>query len=187
MKYIVWFLLAVPAALTLQQFLAGGISYGETVHLTGQWSAGLLIAALAVTPVRRLAGAGAFSRRLLSYRRPIGVAAFAYAALHVGVYLERKWGAGLIVSEGLEPDLATGWIAFLIMLILAATSNNPSVRALGGRWKLLHRSVYLGAVLTFAHWVLASLAPFWAYVCLAGVLLLEGLRALPARTLPARR
>lgn len=181
MKYLVWLLLAMPAVLILQQFLSGGVSYGQTIHLTGQWSVGLLIAALLVTPLRHLRGSSALSRHLLSYRRPIGVAAFGYAALHAGVYLERKWGAGLILAEGLEPDLATGWVAFLIMLILAATSNNPSVSALGRRWKRLHRSVYLVAVLTFAHWVLASLEPTWAYVCLALVLLFEGLRALPAR------
>ncbi len=179
-KYFVWCLLAVPAGLILAGFLSGSISYGETIHLTGQWSVGLLIAALAATPLSRFPGAHPLPRFLLAHRRSIGVAAFAYAAFHLGVYLERKWGAGLIVREGLEPDLATGWIAFLVMLILALTSNTLSVRALGRRWKVLHRIVYPGAVLTFAHWVLASLNPVWAYVCLGLVLLIEGLRIVPS-------
>jgi len=48
--------------------------------------------------------------------------------------------------------LIFGVLAFLGMLALAVTSNNFSVRRLGGkRWKFLHRSVYLIAVLVTAH------------------------------------
>jgi sulfoxide reductase heme-binding subunit YedZ len=182
MKYAIWFLLALPAGVIVLRFATGGIGYGETVHLTGQWSAGLLLAALAATPLRRIPGGSDLSRFLVSQRRAVGVAAFGYAALHLGVYLERKWGAGLIAREGLEPDLATGWIAFLVMLLLAVTSNNASVRVLGRRWKRLHRSVYLGAALTFAHWILATFDTISAYVCLVLLLLLEGMRLLPARS-----
>ena len=180
-KHLVWLLLALPGIYMVPGFVTGAIGYGETIHLTGQWSVGLLLLALAATPLRRILGARRLPRFLLTYRRPIGVAAFAYAALHLGVYLERKWGAGLILREGLEPDLATGWLAFAVMLALAVTSNDVSVRALGRRWKRLHRAVYLGAALTFAHWVLATFDTISAYVCLVLLLLLEAARLLPGR------
>ena len=63
------------------------------------------------------------------------IESFAYAALHTGVYLERKWGAGLIVEEGLDAPLGTGWLALFVLLILALTSNGLSVGILRERWK----------------------------------------------------
>jgi sulfoxide reductase heme-binding subunit YedZ len=175
-EYWLWGLLAAPAALILHQFLTDAISYGQTIHRTGQLSAGLLITALAATPLRRHSGTRAVGRLLVLHRRPIGVASFAYAGLHAGVYLEHKWGADLILREGLEPALGTGWLALLVLLILALTSNGLSVRALGGGWKRLHRLVYAGAALTFTHWILATFNPFWAFACLALILPLETTR-----------
>lgn len=177
-KHWLWVLLAAPAALMLYQFATDAISYGQTVHLSGQWSVGLLILVLSATPLKRLAGTRVVGRFLVSRRRPIGVAAFGYAGLHALVYLEHKWGAGLIIREGLTPELGTGWLALLVLLALALTSNNRSVRAMGGGWKRLHRLVYPGAALTFAHWILATFDPIWAFACLALLLLLMTTRLL---------
>ena len=102
-------------------------------------------------------------------RRDLGIAAFVYAAAHTVVYLARKDDVARILAEAAEPAMWTGWIAFLIMLPLALTSNNISVRALGARWKLLHRAVYVAALLTFLHWVWSAFDPFAGYVH-AGVL-----------------
>ncbi len=181
MRYWVWALLAVPAALILYQFQVDAISYGEVIHRTGYWSVGFLIAAMSATPLQRALGARVPAGWLTSHRRAIGVASFGYAALHTGVYLERKWGAGLILQEGLEPELATGWIALCLFLILAATSNDVSVRALGKRWKAVHRFVYPAAGLTFAHWILATFDPVAAYVCLSLLILIELLRLMSAQ------
>jgi sulfoxide reductase heme-binding subunit YedZ len=65
--------------------------------------------------------------------------------------------------------LLTGWIAFLIFAALAITSNDASVRLLKRGWKKLHMLVYLGALLTFAHWVLTAFDPLLGYIH-AGVL-----------------
>lgn len=176
-----WVLLAAPAALLLAAFAADAISYGQTIHGTGQWSVGFLIVALSVTPLQRVCGTHALVSALMRHRRAIGVASFAYAVLHTGVYLEHKWGAGLILEEALEPSLGTGWLALLVFLPLALTSNDPSVRALRQRWKLLHRAVYLAAALTFGHWILATVDPLAAYVCLGLILLLQLLRLAGAR------
>jgi sulfoxide reductase heme-binding subunit YedZ len=175
-KHWAWLLLAAPAILLLYRFATDAISYGQMIHRSGQWSVALLIAALSVTPLQRAIGTTDWIRLLRLERRAIGVASFAYAALHTGVYLERKWGADLIVTEGLEPSLGAGWFALLVLLILALTSNGASVRALGARWKTLHRAVYVGAALTFAHWILATFDPVWAYTCLALILIIEALR-----------
>ena len=163
-KIWVWLLLAVPFAAISVQFATDAISYGQVLHQSGYWSTGLLIAALAVTPLRKQFSAVRWIAALVPYRRALGVASFAYAALHTGVYLERKWGADLILQEGLEAPLATGWVAFAIFVVLAVTSNDASVRALGRGWKRLHQTVYAATLLVFAHWWLAAFEPGLFYV-----------------------
>ena len=178
MKYLLWLIFAAPAGWLLGRYLTDMISYGQFIHGSGQWSVGFLLAALAVTPLRRLAPRAAWPRFLMRQRRAMGVACFGYAALHTLVYLERKWGAGLILPEAREPDLLTGWIALFIFFLLAATSNNTSVRVLGRGWKTLHRLVYPGAALTFAHWLMTTFDPTWALVWLAVLILMETIRLL---------
>lgn len=156
----------MPFAVICLRFASDAISYGQLIHQSGLWSAGLLLAALAITPLRRAFGV---VRHIAPHRRAIGVASFAYAALHTGVYLERKWGADLILKEGLQPSLATGWLAFALFVLLAVTSNDASVQALGRTWKQLHRWVYAAAILMFAHWWLASFDATLGFV-FAGVL-----------------
>jgi sulfoxide reductase heme-binding subunit YedZ len=65
----------------------------------------------------------------------------------------RKADFGVIWDEGVQPDLATGWLALFVFAALALTSNDASLRLLRRAWKNLHRFVYAGAVLTFAHWI----------------------------------
>ncbi len=166
-KILVWVLLAVPFVMICLRFADDTITYGQVLHQTGLWSAGLLLAALAITPIRQAVGSKRWFSRILRYRRTFGVASFAYAALHTAVYLERKWGAGLILKEGLEPSLATGWIAFAIFVALAITSNDTAVRAMGRAWKKLHRWVYAATALVLAHWWLAVFDRTIAYVFFA--------------------
>ena len=163
----------MPFAVICVRFANDSISYGQVIHQTGLWSAGLLVAGLAITPFRKVFNSAAWTMWLLSHRRAIGIASFAYAALHTVVYLERKWGADLILKEGLELELATGWLAFAIFVMLAATSNDASVQALGRTWKRLHRVVYAATILTFAHWFLAAYDATVGYVLAGLVVLLQ--------------
>lgn len=175
-KYWIWASLSVPFITICVRFASDSISYGQVIHQTGLWSAGLLVVALAISPLRRIFKAARWAKRLVYHRRAIGVASFAYALLHTGFYLERKWGAGLILEEGLEASLATGWLAFAIFVLLATTSNDRSVRALGRNWKRLHRWVYVATLLMFVHWWLASFDPSLGYVFAAVVIALQLLR-----------
>lgn len=172
-KIFVWALLAVPLVLICVRFADETITYGQVLHQTGLWSAGLLLAALAVSPIRQVVGSKRWFSWILRYRRTLGVACFAYAALHTAVYLERKWGTDLILKEGLEASLATGWIAFAVFAALAITSNDAAVRAMGRAWKKLHRWVYAATALLLAHWWLAVFDRTMAYVFLAILLALQ--------------
>ena len=180
-KYSVWGLLAIPFVYIVVRHATDTISYGKVIHETGQWSVGLLFLAMAITPLRRVFTSAKWINALVYHRRAIGVASFAYAAHHTIVYLERKWGANLIITEGIKPSLATGWIALIVFLLLALSSNNSSVRILGRKWKPLHRSVYIAAALVFAHWALASFNPVPAYIVLGLLCAIELIRFIPNR------
>jgi methionine sulfoxide reductase heme-binding subunit len=180
-KYATWAALAVPAIYILTRYLNDSISYGQVIHETGNWSVGLMSLALAVTPLRRVLPESLWPRWMMKHRRALGVASFAYAALHTLTYLQRKWGYGYIWKEGVEPDLLTGWIAFVIFLLLAITSNDKSVRVLRKNWQRLHRTVYVAAGLVFAHWILTAFDRQTAYICLVALCAVELLRFLKER------
>lgn len=153
-------LLAIPAIPVLWQFVAqvpgpGGQSTAESLlHPTGETSARLMIAAMALSPLRMMFPGSRFIRWLVNRRRYLGVAAFAYAGLHTIFYLVDMAALRAILGDMLAPGIWTGWLAVLILLPLALTSNDLSVRRLGWRWKALQRLVYAGAVLALLHWVL---------------------------------
>tara|TARA_B110000196_G_scaffold295690_1_gene285540 strand:- start:106 stop:387 length:282 start_codon:yes stop_codon:yes gene_type:complete len=74
--------------------------------------------------------------------------------------------------QGLTFEILTGWRAFTVMFILAATSNDLSVRVLEGKWKALHRTVFFCAALALLHWILTAFNPMAAYLHLATFLAL---------------
>jgi sulfoxide reductase heme-binding subunit YedZ len=120
-------------------------------HHTGLWGLRLLLLTLAVTPLRRLTG----WNWLLRFRRMLGLFAFFYVCLHLGVYLVFDhffdWqGIGADILK--RPYITVGFLAFLLLIPLAVTSTNSMIRRLGGRrWQRLHRLVYVIGVLAVLH------------------------------------
>jgi sulfoxide reductase heme-binding subunit YedZ len=155
-KYFLWLALALPAVGMLNAWRTGDLIYGEMIHVSGELSARLLLVTMAITPFRLMFTNARWPNWLLQRRRYLGVASFGYAMLHTLVYLERKASLALVVEEGSDFSMWTGWIAFLVFIVLAITSNDASVRALRRTWKKIHRWVYVAALLTFAHWIFAA-------------------------------
>ena len=153
---LLWALLAIPALLIAIGYARGELFYGKIIHITGDASVQLLIVTLAASPATLLFRRAAWAAWLMRHRRDFGVASFAYALLHTLVYVGRKADFNLIVSEGWNPGLLAGWVALALMLILAVTSNNISVRLLRTAWKRLHLLVYPATALTLAHWLLEA-------------------------------
>jgi len=175
-RVFVWAVLFVPLLVLCWQYTTGVLFYGEFIHITGDWSARLLILTLLVTPLRRLLPQQRWTVWLFRQRRYLGVATFAYAVPHLVAYLVKLSDIARIVSEGIEPGMLTGWVALLIFAALAITSNNTSVRRLGKRWKSLHRFVYAAAVLTFLHWILLAFDPLQGYIHAGVLLVIQALR-----------
>jgi methionine sulfoxide reductase heme-binding subunit len=173
-----WILLAAPGVFLLQRYASGAISYGEFIHWSADISVWLLMAALAVTPLRRVLR-GPFPLWLGQRRRDFGVASFGYATGHLGAYLVRKADAALVWKEGQDPGLLTGWVAFVVFLALALTSNDASVRWLKAGWKRLHWLVYPAAILTAAHWLLTAFDPLVAAIHATVIAALLAARLIP--------
>lgn len=176
---VLWLVLAAPGAWLLARYLSGADSYGQFIHASGDWSVWLLIATLAVTPGRRFIPG--FPSWLARRRRDLGVASFGYAAGHLGAYVIRKADPVLMLEEGLEAGLLTGWIALAAMLALAITSNDLSVRAMGRGWKRLHLAVYPTAILVGAHWWLTAFDTTTSTIHLGIIAVLLLMRLIPRR------
>jgi sulfoxide reductase heme-binding subunit YedZ len=124
----------------------------ELTLRTGKYALILLLLSLACTPIHIVSGLDQV-RRL---RRPLGLYAFLYAALHGLIFVGLDYGFNftLIVQEVIEKRFVqVGILAFLILLSLAATSTKGWTRRLGKNWKRLNRLVYLAALLVVVHFV----------------------------------
>jgi sulfoxide reductase heme-binding subunit YedZ len=133
---------------------------------------------LAIAPLRLLFPGQTWSRWLLMRRRYFGVAVFAYALAHALAYLVQTQTLERWLEDGAGFEIWTGWLALAIFLLLAATSNDRSVRVLRKGWKSLHRLVHLGALLVLVHWIFTAFDPFLGYVHLALLGAIESVRLL---------
>jgi sulfoxide reductase heme-binding subunit YedZ len=153
------------------------------IRATGDWTLRLLCITLAVTPLRQITGWHALAR----LRRMLGLFTFFYALLHFTSY---AWldmglvGADIVRDIIKRPFILVGSAALLLLLVLAATSFNRAIKALGAkRWQALHRSVYAIAALALLHffWMRAGKNDFAeVFVYAAVIALLLGWRAVRA-------
>ncbi|MEN9888401.1 MAG: Sulfoxide reductase heme-binding subunit YedZ [Pseudomonadota bacterium] len=129
-----------------------GANPAETlIRATGDWALRGLCLALAVTPLRWLLGWPEIAR----FRRMLGLMGFGYALLHLLCYalFDMALDVGEIARDiAKRPFILVGFITWLILLPLAATSFNRAIRWLGAaRWQMLHRAVYGAAALAVLH------------------------------------
>ncbi|NLC37466.1 MAG: sulfoxide reductase heme-binding subunit YedZ [Alcaligenaceae bacterium] len=126
------------------------------IRSTGVWSLVLLWATLCVTPARRWLRQPA----LVRVRRMLGLFSFFYAALHVlgWAYWERGGVLAEMWADILQRTFVwVGVLAFIPMLLLAATSTRGWMRRLGRNWQRLHFSIYGIAMLSVWHfWLVRS-------------------------------
>lgn len=140
---------------------------------TGDWTLRLLLLTLAVTPARHLLNWPA----LLRLRRTFGRLTFFYACLHflTYVWLDQFFDLSEIAKDVVKrPFITAGFLAFVLLLPLIATSNRRAMLRLGRRWQQLHRLVYLIGVAGVLHYwwlVKADVREPAIYAVILGVLL----------------
>jgi sulfoxide reductase heme-binding subunit YedZ len=181
-KVLVHLLCLAPLLYLLQMYRSGALAaeadpVNFITHFTGDWALWILLADLAITPLRRLHTSLGWMIRL---RRMVGLWAFFYATLHLMTYVLLFSGydiptavAGLRAGHLMEPwvqlkliwpamlddvekrrFIQVGLLAYTILLALAVTSPARVMRAMGGKnWQRLHRLIYVA--------VFAAVVHFW--------------------------
>lgn len=148
----------------------GGRPVAAALHFTGLWAVRFLLLSLAVTPMRR-----AFQwPKLVLVRRTLGLAALAYAVLHLGLFvMDQGWNVSAAAREiVLRFYLTLGAVAVALLLALGATSFDSIIRRMGGRrWNRLHASVYAIAVLAIVHFLIQSKLDVSEAVLMGGLLI----------------
>lgn len=148
------YILAQVVALQMGSYDILGPEPGkEVTWFTGEWAFNSLLLTLAVTPLKKWFG----WNWLLPHRRMLGLFVMFYATLHLFAYMAflLAWEWGDIGSELIErPYLTLGFVAWLLLIPLAATSTKGWKRRLKRNWKSLHKLVYLIAILCAVHYLL---------------------------------
>jgi len=191
LKSVVWILCLLPLASLAHRFWTGDLTANPisfVTHTLGDWTLRLLLASLALTPLRILFGWG----WQMPLRRLLGLFAFAYVCLHFSVWLVldhffdwREMGADIVK----RPYITIGMLAFTLLVPLAATSTTGMIKRLGGAtWRRLHRLVYAAAVAACLHYLwLAKKVLVLPYLYAAILACLLGVRIWDAARRAARR
>ena len=204
LKVLIHLLCLAPIAWLLHFYTSGALALNADpvnfiTHFTGDWTMYLLLASLAITPLRRLSPEIAF---LIRFRRLIGLYAFFYATLHLSTYVFLFSGYDVPtaltgIRAGHPGELITQWklvwprilddllkrrfiqvgiFAWVILLALACTSPAFIMRAMGGKnWQRLHRLVYIAAIASVIHFwwlVKTGVRTPWKYTIVLSILLL---------------
>jgi sulfoxide reductase heme-binding subunit YedZ len=130
---------------------ADAVAFG--LNQLGYLALVFLMASLACTPLKILTG-WTWPVRI---RRMLGLFAVFYASLHLTTYVvidqQLDW-AVLWGDVTQRKFMIVGFTAFLLLVPLAWTSTDASVRRLGfKRWKALHRLAYVAGVLAVVHFL----------------------------------
>lgn len=154
----------------------------KTIQVTtGLATIVLLLVTIAITPIRRWLHYG----ELIRLRRMVGLFAFFYVLLHAVAYFvfDQSLEAGLIWADTIKhPRIAVGFAAFLLLIPLALTSTDATIRRMGKRWARLHRLIYPATALGIVHYLMVQkldLRVGIPYALVFGVLML--LRLAPRR------
>jgi sulfoxide reductase heme-binding subunit YedZ len=153
----------IPLALIIWEFWFGSSTsalainpFQDVTFRTGKAALVLLMLSLAVTPVFTVTG----FRQVIPLRKPLGLYAFMYGAIHFSIFIVDNgyigdgivWWAFYDATFEKRFDLV-GFAALMILLPLAITSNQWSIKKLLKNWKRLHRLVYLAGILVIIHYI----------------------------------
>jgi sulfoxide reductase heme-binding subunit YedZ len=185
-KPVVWILCLAPLGFLFYDGFTDNLTANpieKVTNTTGIWTLRLIVATLAITPLRWATGVN----QLVNYRRVIGLFAFFYGTLHFIIYIVTTFfigGFSQFDASGLWADLVdrpyitAGFIAFVLMIPLALTSTAGWIRRMGGKkWNLLHRLIYITALAAVLHyfWKVKLDATYPVYYGI-GVAILLGIR-----------
>lgn len=154
-KPVLFIVCLLPLAMLVWQGLQNGLGANpiETItHHTGEWGLRFLLITLMVTPLRRLSGWNWLQR----FRRMLGLFSFFYVFLHFATFVvfDHFFDLQTIFEDVIKrPYITVGFLAFVLLIPLAATSTNGMMKRLGKNWQRLHRLIYAIAILGVLHFL----------------------------------
>ncbi len=173
-KPVVFLLSLIPLTLLVYAAINDrlGANPVETLtHETGLWGLYFLLITLSMTPLKKITGVS----WPVSLKRMLGLYAFFYASLHLVIYfwLDQSFQWYAIIEDIVKrPYITLGLTAWLLLLPLALTSNQFSMRLLKKNWKRVHRLVYVAALLVVTHFIWLVKADYAEPLMYLGILLL---------------
>ncbi len=146
---------AMPFLWLVWMTATGGLGPDPVKYIerhAGLWGLQLLIATLAITPLRRI------GLNLIKMRRALGVLSFFYILLHFSTWIVLDMGldgSQILAALWKRPYILIGFAAFVAMVPLALTSNNLAIRRIGPKaWSRLHKLTYVIAIGGVVHYLL---------------------------------
>jgi methionine sulfoxide reductase heme-binding subunit len=178
-KVVLFVMAMLPFAWLLYGVVTNNLGANPNEYLTratGDWTLRFLCITLAVTPLRTITA----TPQLARFRRMLGLFVYFYAVLHLLCYVwfDMEFNlADIIADIPKRTFILVGFAAFVLLTPMAATSFNRAIKAMGAkRWQMLHKAVYVIAVLAVLHffWMRAgknNFAEVAVYAAILSVLL----------------
>jgi sulfoxide reductase heme-binding subunit YedZ len=154
-----WLLNGTALAVLIIVVTQGNLSFTNVADTfdpllaSGKWAVRFLLLSLGMTPINTYFG----WRGAIRLRKPAGLWAFGFAAVHLTYYFF-EYQLTMLDWPIQQLYLLLGISGFVILVAMAVTSNKWAMRQLKKNWKRLHRLVYLGGVLIAFHAILATRA-----------------------------
>jgi methionine sulfoxide reductase heme-binding subunit len=154
-RYFVFALALIPLMRLVILGYLGDLSANPVEFITrstGTWTITFLCITLAMSPMRWITAWTGW----IQMRRMFGLFTFFYGFLHFSIWywLDHNLDAAAMIDDVIErPFITVGFLAFVLMSLLALTSNQMAVRALGRKWSSLHRLIYVIAILGVLHYL----------------------------------
>ena len=175
-KYFVFALALIPLVRLLVLGYLGDLTANPVEFITrstGTWTITFLCITLSMSPMRWMSGWSGW----IQLRRMLGLFTFFYAFLHFAIWywLDHNLDAKAMLDDVIErPFITVGFLGFVCMSLLAISSNQMAIRWLGRKWSLLHRLIYLIAILGVLHylWHKAGKNDFEVVYIYAGIIFL---------------
>ncbi len=175
-KYFVFALALIPLGRLLVLGYLGDLTANPVEFITrstGTWTITFLCITLSMSPMRWMSGWSGW----IQLRRMLGLFTFFYAFLHFTIWywLDHNLDAKAMIDDVIErPFITMGFLGFVCMSLLAISSNQMAMRWLGRKWSLLHRLIYLIAILGVLHylWHKAGKNDFEVVYIYAGIIFL---------------
>ena len=155
LKIIIFILSLMPIFFIIYQIInnqLGPEPIKDITHHTGKWTLYFIVMTLSITPLKKITKLNIW----INYRRMFGLFIFFYASVHLMTYvgLDYRFDLASIGDDIIKKKyIFIGFLAWLLLIPLAVTSNLRMMKILKEKWKKLHRLIYLISLFGVIHYL----------------------------------